>query len=147
MIILFQNIWFIKEFLACNGCFGLFYKIKKRSRINFWSTFSACFFHTNATYLIIYQLTKFQRHIFFAGYQIKCVIKFLIRQLMTSYTLRIIFSHPQRNDRERGAGEGHKGKSEIRKFECLENEKYLLDQVKCIFHNYLSAIICWIKEK
>ena len=29
LIILFQNIRFVKEFLACNGCFGLFTKIKK----------------------------------------------------------------------------------------------------------------------
>ena len=28
-IILFQNILFFKEFLACNDCFGLFTKIKE----------------------------------------------------------------------------------------------------------------------
>ena len=38
-------------------------------------------------------------------------------------------------------------KSEIQKFKYLENEKNFLDEVKSIFHNYLSAIICWIKEK
>ena len=52
--------------------------------INFCYTFSACFSHTNDPYLILYQLTKFQRHIIFAGYQTKCVTKFLFRQLMTS---------------------------------------------------------------
>ena len=52
--------------------------------MNFWCTFSTWFFHTKAPYLILYQLTKFQRHIFFTGYQTKCVIKFLFRQLMTS---------------------------------------------------------------
>ena len=52
--------------------------------INFWCIFSAWFFHINAPYLILYQLRKFQRHIFFTGYQTKCVIKFLFRQLMTS---------------------------------------------------------------
>ena len=34
------------------------------SGYNFWCTFSAWFFHTNAPDLILYQLTKFQRHIF-----------------------------------------------------------------------------------
>ena len=42
--------------------------------------------------------------------------------------------------------EGDEGKSEIQKLECLENEKNFLDGVKNIFHNYLRAIICWIKE-
>ena len=38
-----------------------------------------------------------------------------------------------------GVGDG--GKSEIQKFKYLENEKNFLDEVKTIFHNYLSAII------
>ena len=44
-------------------------------------------------------------------------------------------------------GEGDEGKSEIQKLEYLENEENFLDGVKSIFHNYLSTIICWIKEK
>ena len=32
MIILFQNTLFLKEFLACYGCFGLFSKIKKGNK-------------------------------------------------------------------------------------------------------------------
>ena len=44
-------------------------------------------------------------------------------------------------------GEGDEGKSEIQKLEYLENEKNFLDGIKSIFHNYLSTIICWIKEK
>ena len=39
-------------------------------------------------------------------------------------------------------GEGNEGKSEIQKFNYLENEKNFLDEVKSIFHNYLNAIIC-----
>ena len=39
-------------------------------------------------------------------------------------------------------GEGDEGKSEIKKFKYLKNEKNFLDEVKRIFHNYLSAIIC-----
>ena len=38
-------------------------------------------------------------------------------------------------------GEGNEGKSEIQKFNYLENEKNFLDEVKSISHNYLSAII------
>ena len=43
--------------------FGLFTKIKKGSGISFRCTFSPWVFHTNAPYLILCQLTKFQRHI------------------------------------------------------------------------------------
>ena len=39
-------------------------------------------------------------------------------------------------------GEGDEGKSEIQKCKYLENEKNFLDEVKSIFHNYLSAIVC-----
>ena len=52
--------------------------------MNFWCTFSTWFFHTKAPYLILYQLTKFQRHIFFTGCQTKWVSKFLFRKSMTS---------------------------------------------------------------
>ena len=62
LIILFTNIWFLKEFIACNGCFGLFSKIKKGSGAGFWCTFSTWFFHKNVPYLILYQWTKFQCH-------------------------------------------------------------------------------------
>ena len=71
MIILFQNILFSKEFLACNGCFGLFSKIKKGSGTSFWCIFSAWFCHTNVLYLILYQLIKFQYHTFFPSQDIK----------------------------------------------------------------------------
>ena len=43
-------------------------------------------------------------------------------------------------------GEEEEGKSEIQKFEYLENEKNFLDEVEIIFHNYLSAIIYWINK-
>ena len=44
-------------------------------------------------------------------------------------------------------GKEDEEKSEIQKFKDLENEKNFLDEVKSIFHNYLSAIIRLIKEK
>ena len=43
-------------------------------------------------------------------------------------------------------GEEDEGKSEIQKFDYLENEKNFLDEVEIIFHNYLSAIIYWINK-
>ena len=39
-------------------------------------------------------------------------------------------------------GEGEKEKSEIQKSEYLENEKNFLDEVKSVFRNYISIIIC-----
>ena len=38
--------------------------------------------------------------------------------------------------------DGDKDKSEIQKFEYLNNERNFLDGVKNIFHNNLSTIIC-----
>ena len=79
MIILFQNILFWKEFLACNGCFGLFSKIIKGSGTSFWCAFSAWFSHKNVPYLILYKLTKFQYHTFFPSQDIKRIV------LLSSY--------------------------------------------------------------
>ena len=67
----FHNILLLKEFLAFNGCFGLFTKIKKWSCTSFWSIYPALFFHKNVPYLILYQWTKFQRHTFFHSQVIK----------------------------------------------------------------------------
>ena len=44
-------------------------------------------------------------------------------------------------------GAGNEGKKKKKKFEYLENGNNFLDEVKSIFHNYLSTIICRIKEK
>ena len=35
-------------------------------------------------------------HFSFSGYKTKCDIKFLLRQLITSQTLRFVFNHPLR---------------------------------------------------
>ena len=76
-----QNILFLKEFLACNGRFGLFTKIKKGLGLAFGVHFQHDF-HRNVPYLILYQWTKFQYHTFFSSGDIKQ--KLLCRQLMTS---------------------------------------------------------------
>ena len=70
-MIVFQNILFLKELFACNGCFWLFTKIKKGFGTSYWCTFSAWFFRKNVWYLILYQLTKFQCHTFFPSQDIK----------------------------------------------------------------------------
>ena len=70
-MMLFQNTLFLKEFLAWNGCFGLFIKIKKRYGTSFWCTFYAWFFRKNVSYLILYQWTKFQCHTLFLSQDIK----------------------------------------------------------------------------
>ena len=43
-------------------------------------------------------------------------------------------------------GDEDEGKSEIQKFDYLENEKNFLDEVESNFHNYLSAIIYWMNK-
>ena len=40
-----------------------------------------------------------------------------------------------------------RGKTEIQKFEYLENENSFLDEIKSTFHNYLRAIILGKTEK
>ena len=65
----------------------------------------------------------------FSRYQTKCVIKFLVKKLMTSSTLKFIFDQPLKQ----WLTEGKKGKTEIQKFEYLENENSFLDEIKNIF--------------
>ena len=87
LIVPFQNISFfktLKEFLACNACFGLFTKIKKGPGTSFWCILSAWFFHKNVPYLIIYQWTKFQCHTFFPLPDIKQ------NMLLSSYSETVV---------------------------------------------------------
>ena len=92
MIILFQNILLLKAFFACNGCFGLFTKIKRGFGTNFWWKFPAWFFPKNVFYLILYQQAKFQCHTSFPSQDIKqnVLIKFLFSPLMMSQTIRFM---------------------------------------------------------
>ena len=62
---------FLKEFLACNGCFQLFAKIKRGLGLAFGAHFPGDFFHKNVSYLMLHQLTKFQCHTFFPSQDIK----------------------------------------------------------------------------
>ena len=124
MIILCQNTLLLKEFLAGNGCFGLFSKTKKGSGASFWSTFSAWFFDKNVPFLILYQSTTFQRHNLFLSQDIKQNV------LLSSYLA--------------SWWQGKKGeKTKIQKFEYLENEKSFFDEIKNIFHSFWRTIFWW----
>ena len=50
---------------------GYLPKLKRGLELVFRSHFPHVFFHSNAPYLTLYQLTKFQRHIFFTSQDIK----------------------------------------------------------------------------
>ena len=79
LIIVFQNIFILKQFFTYNSFFGLFTKIKKGPGTGFWCIISAWFFHKNVPYLILYQLRKFQCHILFPSRDIKQIV------LLSSY--------------------------------------------------------------
>ena len=67
----------------------------------------------------------------FSRYQTKCVIKSLVRPVMTSKTLRFL------NQPLKPWLTGKKeGKTNIEKFEYLDNEKSFLDEIKKIFHSF-----------
>ena len=69
----------------------------------------------------------------------KCVIEFLFRQLIMSWTLRFIFDHPPKQwptGRKRGKGRNTK------KWISWERKRFL-DEIKSIFHSFWRAIIWW----
>ena len=109
MTILLQNTLLLKEFVSCNGCFGLFTKTKKGSGTSFRCTFCAWFFHKNVHKGLSIQKFSVSHFCSFSRYQIKCIIKFLFRQLMMSWTLRFIFDHPlkQWSTGKRGGEDGN----------------------------------------
>ena len=123
LIILFQKTLFLKEFLVCNGCFGLFSKIKKGSGASFWCTFSAWFFHKNVPYLILYQWTKFQCHTLFLSQYIKQNVFFdqPLKQLLT------------------GQKRGEDQNTKI----WISRERKELFRWKNTFHSSWRAIIWW----
>ena len=76
--------------------FWVIYQIIKRSRTSFFCTFSAWFFYKNVFLSDTPSMDdKVSMSYLFAlsRYQTKCVIEFLFRQLMTSWTLRFISDH------------------------------------------------------
>ena len=73
-----------------------------------------------------------QHLISFSRYQTKCVIKFLFRQLMTSYILRFFFDQPLKQ----WLTVKKEGETKIQKFKYLKNEKSFVNEIKNIFHSF-----------
>ena len=138
MIIPFQNIIFLHEFLACNGCFGLFTKIKKGSVTCFWFTFSAWFYHKSIPYLILYHCPKFQSHTFFPSQDIKQNV------LLSSY-LNSWWCHKDLSSIKlsRNRWQGERGEGENTKIWISRERKELFRWNKEHFHRFWRAIIWW----
>ena len=132
MVILFQNALFLKDFIACNGCF--------LSGASIWCAFSALFFYKNIPYLILYQWTKFQYHVLFLSQDIKQNV--LLSSSLDSWDFSGSTSTKEMADR---------GKKRVRrqykKFEYLENERRFLDEIKNIFHSFWRATPFFINNQ
>ena len=137
-MILFQNILFLREFLACNGYFGLFNKIKKGAGTSFWFTSSEWLFHKNAPCLIPYQWAKFQCHIFFPSQDIKPDV--WSSSYFDSWWRYKLYDYLPSTSIAMADGE-KEGKTETQKSQYLENVKRFLDEIKNIFHSFWRAII------
>ena len=87
---------FIFKIIFCmQWLFWVITKIIKRSETSFCCTFSASFFYENSLSDTPSMDKVSMSYLFsFSGYQTKCVIEFLFRLLITSWTLRFIFNHP-----------------------------------------------------
>ena len=117
-MIVFQNIFFSKKFIACSGCFGSFTKIKKGLGIFFAMPF------------FLLKISKKKK-------KKKCVIKFLFRQLMPSNnTLRFIFVHPIKQ-----------WLTGWKKREDGNTKIWISGEQKELFHSFWGAIIWWKKIK
>ena len=138
MIISFQNILFLKEFLACSGCFGLPTEIKKESETSFCCIFCAWFFHKNIPYLILYQWLKFQCHTLFPSQDIKQNV--LWSSYLNSWWRHKNYfgSSPQAMaDREK------RGESGNTKNWISRERKEIFRWNKNIFHSFWGTIIWW----
>ena len=138
MIILFQNILFLKEFCACNGCFGLFTKIKKGSGSSFWSTCSAWLFHKNIPYLILYQWKKSECHTFFSSLDIKQ--NMLLSSYLDSWWHHKLKDWSSINLSTNGWQGEKEGKMEIQIFEYHKKKNNFLDETFFIVLRFTGLI-------
>ena len=140
-MILFQNILLLKEFLVCNGCFGLFTKIIKKSGTCFFGIFSAWFFYKNVLYLIYTSsIDKVSKSYLFFLFKISNKMCYwALIETINKINFKIYLYHPLK---QWPIGR-KKGRTEIQKFEYLENEKSFLDEIQSIFHSFWKAIIWW----
>ena len=120
MIIPFRNILFLHEFLASNGCFGLFTKIKKGSGTSFCCTISAWFYHKSVPYLKLYQWPGFQCHALFLSQDIKQNV--LLSSYLNSWWRHKLWDLSSIKLSSNGWQGEKEGKVKIQKFEYLENE-------------------------
>ena len=128
MTIPFQNILFLKEFLACNDCFRLFTKIKRGQGLTFGAhllhDFTIKMFH-----IFFHNVTLSMDKVSmlyissFSTYQAKCITKFLFRQLMILWTLRFILDQALK--------------------QWLTERKRGEDGNKKFFHSFWRTIIWW----
>ena len=104
--------------------------------------FSAWFFHSNVSYLILYQWTKFQCHILFLSQDIKQNV--LLRSyLEDSWWHHKFWDFFKLTSKAMADREKKVRKMKIQKFEYLKNKKSFLDEMKNIFHSFWKAIIWW----
>ena len=139
MIILFQNILFLKEFLACNGFFGLFTKVKKGSGNSLWYTHFLHDFPIKM-FLIWYSINGQSFNVipfFILKISNKMFFKFIFRQLMTckledlSWISSKLMADRKKKER----------KMEIQNFKYLENKKSFLDEIKNMLRSFWRTII------
>ena len=127
MIIQFQNILLLKDFLACNGCFGLFTKIITRSGTSSGTT---------------YFLHDFSIKMFFIWYSIYgqsfSVIPFFLLKVANKMCYWFFFNHPLKQWPTRRK----RGKDGIRKI-WEKIEKSFFDEIKSIFDSFWRVIIWW----
>ena len=133
MIILFQSILFLKESLACNGCFGLFTKIKERSCTSLWCTFFCIILQYKCSLFNTLSVDYVSMSYLFPSQDIKQNV--LLSSCLESCWRHKLWDLSLINLKD--------GKTERQKFEYLENLKSFLDEIKSIFHSFGSAIIWW----
>ena len=139
MIIFFQSILFLKEFLACNGCFGLFTKIKNGSGTSFWCTFSAWFFHKKGPCLILLSMDKVSMpYLFLLKISNKMCYE-VLRQFMTSETLRFILDQPLKQ----WLTEKIREEGNLKTWISREWKELFIWNKQNIFHIFWRAIIWW----
>ena len=106
-------------------------KFTKGSCTGFRCIIAAKFFHENVSYVILYQLTKFQSHIFLPSRDIKQKVllsSYLDKSDVINFKIYLEFSSKPIADREKLS----EGKLQIQKFKYLVNEN-------TICHNYLKT--------
>ena len=103
---------------------------------------TAWFFHNNVPYSIPYQSmdkVSMSHLISFSRYQTKCDIKFLFRQLMSSWTLRFFL----RSTSKAMVDSEKKREDKNTKIWMSREWKELFRSNKSIFHSFWRPIILW----